>query len=114
MTNRPRSQQLLLALTFAPHFLLPYAPEENCVFEVMGNTKEERAHGSIQQTVDTVKSEAIDCLIHQPEVTNCSVYWFPKHGYAQFTVEKPSADDMAAAPEICGRSKTRSGAKRRR
>ena len=51
--------------------------------------KKERTYDSIQQTFDTaVRSEAIDCLIHQPEVTKCAVYWRPKHGAAGFFCEK--------------------------
>ncbi|KAG2639666.1 uncharacterized protein LOC120660815 [Panicum virgatum] len=115
MQDRHRRQPLELTLLFAPHFLRQCVPQGNCIFEVKGGKEEERTYNSIQQTFDTaIRSEAIDCLIHQPEVTKCAVYWRPKHGAAGFFVKKPSTHMATTVPKTRGRYSTCNSAKRKR
>jgi len=70
----------------------------------MGESKiEEQPFGSIQQTVDMIRSRSIDYLIRQLEVIEYYwVSWCSRHGYANFTVRKPS---MVQHPECSCKEK---------
>ena len=115
MLDRHRRQPLELTLLFAPHFLRHCVPRGNCIFELKGGKEEERTYNNIKQTFYTaIRSEAIDCLIHQPGVTKRAVYWRPKHGAAGFFVKKPSTHMATTVPKTRGRYSTCNSAKRKR
>ncbi|XP_037488264.1 uncharacterized protein LOC119366608 [Triticum dicoccoides] len=56
---------------------------------------------SLHQKEEEIRTEAIDCFIHQPGMTEYSMYWFSAHGIAAFFVSKQI-------------TKTRRASKRRR
>lgn len=56
---------------------------------------------SLQQKEEEIQTEAIDCFIHQPGMTEYNMHWFSAHGIAGFKVSKQIA-------------KTRRASKRRR
>ncbi|KAG2639659.1 hypothetical protein PVAP13_2KG024332 [Panicum virgatum] len=102
---------LQLQVIFHPH----KSSYNNYVNEAMGESKiEEQPFGSIQQTVDMIRSRSIDYLIRQLEVIEYYwVSWCSRHGYANFTVRKPSMG-TAGVPKASGRYNTRSAAAKRK
>jgi hypothetical protein len=102
---------LQLQVIFHPH----QSSYNNYVTEAMGESKiEEQPFGSIQQTVDMIRSRSIDYLIRQLEVIEYYwVSWCSRHGYANFTVRKPSMG-TAGVPKASGRYNTRSAAAKRK
>ncbi|XP_048548445.1 uncharacterized protein LOC125527972 [Triticum urartu] len=56
---------------------------------------------SLHQKEEQIQTEAIDCFINQPGMTDYRMHWFSAHGYVSFSVSKPIA-------------KTRRASKRRR
>jgi len=102
---------LQLQVIFHPH----KSSYNNYVTEAMGESKiEEQPFGSIQQTVDMIRSRSIDYLIRQLEVMEYYwVSWCSRHGYANFTVRKPSMG-TAGVPKASGRYNTRSAAAKRK
>ncbi|KAM3299347.1 hypothetical protein ACQJBY_040711 [Aegilops geniculata] len=56
---------------------------------------------SLHQKEEGIQTEAIDCFINQPGMTDYRMHWFSAHGYVSFSVSKPIA-------------KTRRASKRRR
>ncbi|WVZ61696.1 hypothetical protein U9M48_011528 [Paspalum notatum var. saurae] len=80
---------LAVTVAFAPHSVHDVLQDSYAV-ETVGGTKERR-DASIQQVTKTAKSEAINCLLRQPELmTGYRIDWYAsKHGGAWFEVEKP-------------------------
>jgi hypothetical protein len=62
-----RRTPLALDVAFVPHS----SSQDSFVTETMDGSKTKECHrpcGSIQQTIDMIRSRSVDCLIRQPEV----------------------------------------------
>ncbi|CAN6202907.1 unnamed protein product [Urochloa humidicola] len=105
---------LELTLFFTPRSSRGFRKGECFTTKAMGNNEDTSPYGSIQQTIDTARSEAMECLLRNPEVTNCRMSWNPNHGYASFCLERPRDDIIAAVASTRGRYYTRSAEKRKR
>ncbi|CAL5091763.1 unnamed protein product [Urochloa decumbens] len=103
-----RAPPLEVSLYFTPHSSREFRQGESFIFKKMGNNEDRSPYGSIQQTIATARSEAMECLLRQPEVTEYWASWCPNHGRASFCLEKPGDDIIAAV------ASTWSAAKRKR
>ncbi|CAM0150100.1 unnamed protein product [Urochloa decumbens] len=110
-----RVPHLELSLFLMPHYSSQKSTQGECyISKNMGNDEDRSPYGSIHQTIDTARSEAMECLLRQPEVMENWVSWWTNHGYASFQLKRPSADIIAAVASTRGRYNTRSAAKRKR
>lgn len=57
--------------------------------ETFGNVQERRDSSSIQELAQTMKADAVNCLLRQTELKEYRIDWHSKHGVAGFHVEKP-------------------------
>ncbi|TKW30263.1 hypothetical protein SEVIR_2G024000v4 [Setaria viridis] len=56
--------------------------------EVIGKNDEECIDVSIQHVGETIRSNAINCFLHQPQIMKYSIRWVTKHGVAKFDAKK--------------------------
>ncbi|CAL5078078.1 unnamed protein product [Urochloa decumbens] len=99
---------LELTLFFTPHSSRGFRKGECFITKAMlGNNEDTSPYGSIQQTIDRARSEAMECLLRHPEVTNCRMSWNPNHGSASFCLERPRGDIIAAVASTRERYNTR-------
>ncbi|KAJ1254561.1 hypothetical protein BS78_K033300 [Paspalum vaginatum] len=82
---------LAVSVTFEPHCDRPWKIHHSSHAVVLvGGAEAERRDGSLQQVSQTLKSDAINCFLRQPELTGYWITWHSsRHGSATFTMEKP-------------------------
>jgi hypothetical protein len=81
--------------------------------EAIGNNQPKLAV-SVQPVGESVRSRAINCFLHQPELTNYKMHWYSTHGSAWFDVEKQSSGSEGAGAPKTRRYHTRASTKKRR
>ncbi|KAJ1254562.1 hypothetical protein BS78_K033400 [Paspalum vaginatum] len=81
---------LAVSVSFEPHHepLVNHHGSHAVVWA--GGVETERRDGSLQQVSETLKSDAINCFLRQPELTQYGICWSSsRHGTASFWVERP-------------------------
>lgn len=93
-SSRSSSSSPPLLLTADFQFMPHRATEtqESYAVETIGDVEEYRYASSIQQVVEAIKSNAINCFLRQPELTRYGIDWYSKHGFAGFWVKKESME----------------------
>lgn len=85
---RNRSPPLKLTVSLQPHYVHDERLQASYAVEAIGDNDDECVDVSIQQLGETVRSDAMNCFLHQPQITNYSIRWVTKHGVAKFHVRK--------------------------
>lgn len=91
VTRDDRRPPLKLTASLQPH----YVQEEQQVqasyaVEVIGKNDGECIDDvvSIRHVGETIRSNAMNCFLHQPQIMKYSIRWVTKHGVAKFDVKK--------------------------
>ncbi|OEL12713.1 hypothetical protein BAE44_0026266, partial [Dichanthelium oligosanthes] len=95
--KRDRMPPLKLSVSLEPHHVHDERLQASYAVEVIGNNDQEYIDVSIQQVGEMIRSNAINCFLHQPQITKYSVRWITKHGVAKFYVKKAKAHSRIRA-----------------
>ncbi|WVZ61712.1 hypothetical protein U9M48_011542 [Paspalum notatum var. saurae] len=101
--NRGWTSPLGVTFGFTPHSVYE-VPQGSYAVETIGNVIEHR-DTSIQQMLETIKSDAINCLLGQPKLTEYRLDWYSRHGAAGFHVQKPIIERTRRRHNIQGSTK---------
>lgn len=85
---RDQRPPLKLTASLEPHYVHDEGLQASYVVEVIGDNGEEYIDISMQQLGETIRPNAVNCFLHQPQITKYSIKWFTKHGVAKFDVKK--------------------------
>ncbi|RCV09319.1 hypothetical protein SETIT_2G017900v2 [Setaria italica] len=93
---------LKLGVGFAPHFFNERTQGRTAVEIIEGKEELINDMGSLQQMVETVRSNAIKHYICQPDLAYYKMAWYPGHGGACFMVQKSGTEIARAHKVDCG------------
>ncbi|OEL23778.1 hypothetical protein BAE44_0015203 [Dichanthelium oligosanthes] len=79
---------LKLTASLQPHYVHDERQQASYADGAIGDDDEESIDVSIQQVCQAIRSNAINCFLHQPQIKKYSIRWVTRHCVAKFDVKK--------------------------